>query len=290
MAKRVKCEECGENFYVERVKRFEKKILCNKCFDTMWDKLWNLNDFYRTHLTQYYLHLKPKFYTEIDFTPPDLFKSLDFKAAHQNESKLKSREIIVKTVKSVFGADNPVSFVEFLGGGHGALYYAKHLHINRMLLVEKEKKDFNNFYQTSYRQFCRQTWPMALDLHNVDLLDHLRIANPFYWNVINLDFCAYCYEYKNEGDESSLALIEEFFKTKAVCRNQTLLITSFMINGYTLRIAKVDNKTIYKDENEITAAITGLAAKYGFTLEKVLSNTYDSNPRTSMINLGFKIK
>ncbi len=220
----------------------------------------------------------------------DSFDQFDkVKAAHNNDSKVESRKIIVDTIKKVFPLKD-VSFVEFLGAGNGAEYYASNLKISRMLLIEKEKKDFRLFAKHKYRNFCRAHYPMVTELWNDDLQNHIRFVNPFFWNVINLDFCAYCYEYKDGADGSPLSLIEEFFRCGFTERNNSLLITSFMIGGYSLRIASRHNKTIYSDEASITKAVTELAAKYGYKLQKVLSNIYDSNPKTSMINLGFVVR
>jgi hypothetical protein len=296
VSNRVKCDKCGKPFYVNRVKRLAGNLLCNSCFKERAER-WRTGSPEAFHTFK--LHIESqynKYLTEIDFTPPDIFKNMDFKAAYQNDEKLDSRELISEWVRKTFTGPTrpecpPLTFMEFLGAGHGALYYGSHLPIKRMLLVEKDQEAFDNFYRTSYKEFCRRLPNMGVDLFNADILDHMRNHNAFTWNVVNLDFCTYCWEYKDGGDGSSISVVEEFLRSNTIEQKSFALITSFQVKGRNLRIGEQqDNKNVYPDEESITIALQRVAAKYGLTLIKTLSNTYEPNNKTTMLNLGFVVR
>lgn len=198
---------------------------------------------------------------------------------NNKNKELYSRPAILEVILNEFG-QKPISFLELLGDGTGAEFYATWLNINNMILIERDKVKFENTNLS----------PLLSDkceyyrCYNKDLNNYF---NDAYFgdglDIVNLDFCTFLYD--NNKPNCTAYCINKMFEAKVV-KDDGLVFFTFMVTGIGVNMHKI----AIKERDHIFNMIQEIALINGYNIEEKLVYFYKSSKPTTMINLGIKVK
>jgi hypothetical protein len=195
-----------------------------------------------------------------------------------NPGKEFSRPQLVAIINHYLKNENKIMF-EFLGGGVGAEYYAKHIEdLKVMVLCERDKNKITEWNNSGRHNKL----PVDIKIMSTDALSVLDNKCTDLYNVLNLDFCTFYFD--NGTDNCTSGIIKKALKNKVVS-NGGLLLTTFMITGIGVNM----HKTALKNKEDISKDIAKIAQECGYVIEEVHAYAYKSNKPTTMLNLVFKL-
>ena len=215
--------------------------------------------------------------------------------AYNNYGKEKSRKLITRIINKS-NITNPISMVELIGGGNGVIHYANNLNIRDMLLIEENKKAFNDFKGVYYDKLKVIHKDINFLLVNDSIINFIG-DNTKAFDVINLDFCAFCYERnllntqnKKFSRTSTIETIISIFNNKNSINKNTKLFMTFMTKGYGISMARKYNyNKIYNETKDIISKIKDLGKFYDLKIDGDKIFEYKPCKQTKMENFQFNI-